>query len=58
MKKIDIAVLSGMIIFFLGAGSYDGQPVIGGVMALIGIGIVYLGYRKGGRKIEKRFERF
>ena len=48
MKKIDIAALSGMILFFLGAGSYDGQPVIGGMMALIGIGIVYLGYRKGG----------
>lgn len=48
MKKIDIAVLSGMILSFLGAGSYDGQPVIGGMMALLGIGIMYLGYRKGG----------
>ena len=50
MKKIDIAALSGMILFFLGVGSYDGQPVICGVMALIGIGIVYLVYRKGGRR--------
>lgn len=48
----------GAILFVLGACGYDGQPIICGIMVLAGLGMIYLGDKKGGRSAEKAIRVF
>lgn len=43
----NVLFIIGVTLFILGSCGYDGQPVLCGMMVLAGLGIAYLGYRKG-----------
>lgn len=46
MKKAGNALFTvGMTGYILGSCGYDGQPVICGIIALVGIVMAYAGYR-------------
>ena len=42
MNKRDIITTVGLIFFILGVCGYDGQPVVCGIVSLIGLMVVYV----------------